>query len=265
MRLPFLRPKTPAKAEPARTVAAEPGAVEAARTQARRRLVGAVVLLLIGVVGFPVLFETQPRPLPLDTPFVLPHREGPAPAATPPQRPLPVTPLPADAGVEPAAPASTVAGRPEVAPIAASSAPPAIATAVASAPVATPPASRAQGLVAVASAPAAPAAPRPAHADDGARARALLEGSTAAAVPAATASAAGRFVVQVGAYSDPNKLHDARAKVERLGLKTYTQVVENDAGKRTRVRVGPYATRAEAEAVATKVKRNGLPANILAL
>jgi DedD protein len=147
--------------------------------------------------------------------------------------------------------------------VAAAAALPAIASAlaVASAPVTTPLASRAQGVVAVASAPATPG---PARADDGTRARALLEGSTAAP-PAATASAAGRFVVQVGAYSDANKLRDARVKVEKLGLKTYTQVVESDAGKRTRVRVGPYATREEAEAVATKVKRNGLPANILAL
>jgi hypothetical protein len=31
------------------------------------------------------------------------------------------------------------------------------------------------------------------------------------------------------------------------------------------VRVGPYATRAEAEAVAAKVKNSGLPAALLAL
>jgi DedD protein len=94
---------------------------------------------------------------------------------------------------------------------------------------------------------------------DGARAAALLSG--AASAPAA----AGRFVVQVGAYTDARTLKEARSKVEKLGLQTYTQVVENDAGKRTRVRLGPYATRDEAEAAAAKLKRAGLPANILAL
>ena len=85
-----------------------------------------------------------------------------------------------------------------------------------------------------------------------------------ASAPAAAAEA-GRFVVQVGAYTDARTLKEARAKVEKLGLQTYTQVIEGDAGKRTRVRLGPYATRAEAEAAADKLKRAGLPANILAL
>jgi DedD protein len=69
----------------------------------------------------------------------------------------------------------------------------------------------------------------------------------------------------VGAYSDATTLRDARAKVEKLGLKTYTQVIEGDAGRRTRVRVGPFATREEAEAAAAKVRRGGLPANLLTL
>jgi DedD protein len=67
------------------------------------------------------------------------------------------------------------------------------------------------------------------------------------------AAAEGRFVVQVGAYSDAATLRETRAKVERLGLKTYTQVIEGDAGKRTRVRVGPFATRDEAQAAAARL------------
>jgi DedD protein len=69
----------------------------------------------------------------------------------------------------------------------------------------------------------------------------------------------------VGAYTDANTLRDARLRVEKLGLKTYTQVIEADAGKRTRVRVGPYVTRDEADATVAKLKRAGLPANVLAL
>jgi DedD protein len=72
-------------------------------------------------------------------------------------------------------------------------------------------------------------------------------------------------VVQVGAYGDPAALRDARQRVERLGLKTYTQVIETAAGKRTRVRIGPFASRQEADAAAAKVKGAGMPANILAL
>ncbi|NLZ41298.1 MAG: SPOR domain-containing protein, partial [Comamonadaceae bacterium] len=46
--------------------------MQQARLRARRRLVGALVLLVAGVVGLPLLFDTQPRPLPVDTPIVLP-------------------------------------------------------------------------------------------------------------------------------------------------------------------------------------------------
>ena len=118
---------------------------------------------------------------------------------------------------------------------------------------------------AAAGAPPAVPVSRP---DDGARARALLEGAGAAAKPEGAAAAdksEARFVVQVGAYSDAATLREARQRVEKLGLKTYTQVVDTDSGKRTRVRIGPYASRDEADAAAAKVKRAGLPANILAL
>ena len=48
-------------------------------------------------------------------------------------------------------------------------------------------------------------------------------------------------------------------------MKTYTQVAETPAGPRTRVRVGPFATRDEAERAAAKIKAAALPAAILAL
>jgi DedD protein len=129
-----------------------------------------------------------------------------------------------------------------------------------------------------ASAPAKAAAraSAPTRSEDGARAKALLDGGGAApgATPAAVVAAgaataasgaAARFVVQVGAYTDATTLREARQKVEKLGLKTYTQVVETEAGKRTRVRVGPFATRDEADAAVRTLKGGGLPANILAL
>jgi len=71
--------------------------------------------------------------------------------------------------------------------------------------------------------------------------------------------------VQVGAFADPAKLAEARHKLEKLGLKTYTQVVTADGAKRTRVRVGPFATKAEADKAAARIKAAGLPAAILTL
>ncbi len=48
-------------------------------------------------------------------------------------------------------------------------------------------------------------------------------------------------------------------------MKTYTQPVDTPTGKRIRVRVGPYATRAEADKVATRLKGDGLQAVVLTL
>ena len=61
------------------------------------------------------------------------------------------------------------------------------------------------------------------------------------------------------------RAREARQKVEKAGLKTYTQEVETPDGKRIRVRVGPFATRAEADKAASKIKGLDLPASILSL
>jgi DedD protein len=79
------------------------------------------------------------------------------------------------------------------------------------------------------------------------------------------AAADGRFVVQVGAFADAVKAREARLKVEKSGLKTYTHVAETKDGKRIRVRVGPFATRSEADKAASKIKELDLPAAILTL
>lgn len=282
MQLPFLRPKTPAaSARPPAGPDLEPGSVEAARTRARRRLVGALVLLVLGVLTFPLLFETQPRPIGVDTPMTVAQREAsqlaPARGATRPLVPLPV--LPADAGIEqPAVPATEPA---RVTPTVAAAASAAV---IAAAPPTAAPASNPPAAVAVAALPgpvskpaSAPAttAPKPSPAaalPSPAKPKPTPALAVAPEAPRATVPAeatpptgTGRFVVQVGAFVEDRALREARQKVEKLGLKTYTQVIENDAGKRTRVRVGPFDTRAEAEAAAAKVKAGGLPANILAL
>lgn len=96
-------------------------------------------------------------------------------------------------------------------------------------------------------------------AKESARAQALLDGREAAA------EGGGRFVVQVGAFGDANAAREVRQRVEKLGLKTYTQVVETGGGKRIRVRVGPYGDRGEAEKAVAKLKQAGLSPALLTL
>ena len=210
------------------------------RKRAKHRLIGAAVLVLIGVVGFPLLFDSQPRPVPVDIAIEIPAKQSVKPlapvtaAATAPAAPAPA----------PAAPAAVAAVTP--APVAAPPAP------VVAAPVPAPAAP-----VAAAQAPAAAARP----ADDSARAKALLEDK-----PVTTPSTGEqRLVVQVGAFSDVAKAREVRQKLEKAGLKTYTQVADSKEGKRTRVRVGPFASKEEADKAAAKIKTLGLTATILSL
>jgi DedD protein len=72
-------------------------------------------------------------------------------------------------------------------------------------------------------------------------------------------------VVQVGAYADDAKAREVRSRLEKAGLKTYTHVAETKDGKRTRVRLGPFATKDEADKAAARAKTMNLQATVLTL
>ena len=214
--------------------------VQKIRTRTRQRLIGAVVLVTLGVIGFPLLFESQPRPIPVDIPIEVPAQDkSPAlvlPAAKPEGANAKVVPevapdetvLEIAAAKQPSAQAASATRSPE----------PATVTASAK-PVAAPPAASAERAAAPVTRPASESA------------------SQSAAEP--------RFVVQVGAFADPASARDIRLKLEKLGLKTYAQTVDTDAGKRTRVRIGPFPSRAEADKAAARVREAGVTPAVLKL
>ncbi|MCC2675076.1 MAG: hypothetical protein K0R58_2023 [Ramlibacter sp.] len=213
--------------------------IEAMRRRARHRLIGAVVLVLVGVIGFPLLFDTQPRPVSVDIPIEIPDRDKVKPLPPMPQSPV------AQGRVAlpeaPAAPAATPA-----------SAMPASAEKVAKVePVEKKPE------------PKADTRPEPkpdTRAEEAAKARALLDGKSVDVAASGT-----RYVVQVGAFAERDKAKVAQQKLERAGLKNYTNVAETKDGTRIRVRAGPFGSRAEADKAAEKIKGLDLPAAILSL
>lgn len=71
--------------------------------------------------------------------------------------------------------------------------------------------------------------------------------------------------MQVGAFAEQARAQEVRQRLERAGLRTYTQVVNTPDGPRIRVRLGPFDSRAEAERAAEQVQQLGLPASILTL
>ena len=246
--------------------AATPDAVQEARIRARQRLIGAVVLVAVGIIGFPLLFETQPRPIPVDIPIEIPRRENsPAlsmpigrvssyaaggsavtsvlPITAPPEM---ITELRDEAGravtiaspVPPKAPSGPMMLKPEPKPAEKllPAADPDKPTFVTTKPVSQ-----------IVSA-------------EGNRVRSPLDGK-----PLVASMQPGRFVVQVGAFVNAGAARETRLKAERLGLKTYMQVASTSAGSRVRVRLGPFGDRAEAERALAKAKGAGLSAVVLSL
>ena len=213
------------------------------RQRARQRLVGAAALVLAGVIGFPLVFDTQPRPVALDIPIDIPDKDKSKPIVI-----APPTVAPADVVLAPG-PAEPEAVIP---------------------PAAAKEAAIDTEVVLSTSKPVDKTVDKPqdkpgdnaadatqSTADEAKKTRALLE--------AAAASTGARFVVQAGAFADAAAAKDARAKLERAGMKTYTHVADTKDGKRTRVRVGPVASLAEADKLAERIKKLDLPAQVLAL
>lgn len=257
-----------------------PESIEMMRQRAKYRLAGAAVLVLIGVIGLPILFDKQPRPMAIDTPIEIPDKNKaikltiPAPVAIAPVARETAVP-PAPDAIEPK-PAAAVPDASAAVPKAGTPTEPTSAPSVASATTDVPTAK----VVAIKPVPASSkptkamtkklptnAAPKVTPAvvtqtDDGSKAQALLDGDNPdnPATPAAT-----RFIVQIGAFADAARAQEVRLKVEHAGLKTYTHIASTKEGPRTRVRVGPFATKHEADKASERIKKLALPAVILKL
>ena len=225
--------------------------VDALRRRARHRLIGASVLVVLGVIGFPLLFDTQPRPVSVDIAVDIPDRATAKPLVdTSKQKPLSASAgLDAKEEVVPETkPEVKAENKPEpkaeVKPEAAVAAAAAVAAVV----------------------PKAETKQEPAKAE--AKTETKPDAKTdakAAAKPTDSKDTGARFVVQAGTFSDEAKLRETRSKLEKAGITTYTQVIESKEGRRVRVRVGPFTSRDEADKVAHKIKQLQLQPAVLAL
>ena len=255
------------------------------RARARRRLIGAVALVLLGVIVFPLVFDSKPKPVPSNIALDIPSQSKAPGLAVPASAPM----LPAASSVAvPSGERAAVAHAASAVVAAPAPVPPEPEVASKPAPPPTPAApkpSPVQQVEPVAPPPAPkPPAPTPEEARKLASARqalAALEGKSPDQISTAQAEAAlankkhaaqedaapskARFVVQAGAFADAHAAQSVRAKIEKAGFKTYTQVVDTAQGKRVRVRIGPFATRDEAERALHKLQALGLSGAVLTL
>jgi len=226
--------------------------MEVLRKRARHRLMGSVVLVLVAVIGFPLLFDTQPRSVSLDTPIVIVESAASSPAAAKPtaqstaQPSTPAGPLSSGSVLDPDEELVPASGKTADKNQRAVLEPPAAPVAK---EVRTEPKADAS----------APSILTGKSRDEAAKARDLLDGKEL------VKNSDVRWIVQVGAFTDSAKVREARQKLEEAGFKTYTQVIDGKDGKRTRVRVGPFASKEEVDKVIPKIQRLQLETSILKL
>jgi cell division septation protein DedD len=214
--------------------------------------------------------EAAPEPAP-----VAESRPDPAPASTPTPTPTPA-PAPAAAKASAAprasastAPPATVTPPPdEPAPSARPASAPAskaAASAPAPAKTATPAASaRASATTSPAASAASTPAPRreaaASRASAATKPKAPASATAAADKPLPTVGAAAGYYINVGLFAEEANARKTQARLLNEGLPAFRQELDGAKGRRIRVRVGPYDTRAQADAAAESIRAMALDA-----
>jgi DedD protein len=197
---------------------AETPDVNTLKRRGRRRLVGAIALVLLAVIVLPMVFDTEPGQGVAPVSVRIPSEDTPfSPAVQPKQPPAPAA--------QPAKPPAEAAKPP--------------AEAAKPAPAAKP-----AGDHSAASPPHTAASKKPAAESERERAEAAL--------------ADVEYVVPVAALSSRDKVKELTQRLAQAKLPYYTEQIATASGQVTRVRVGPFTTREAADKAAQKLKGLGL-------
>jgi len=191
------------------------------KRRARRRLVGAIALVVLIVVVLPVILDQQPRPVPQALTVQIPSQDG-GPFKTRVLPPLQSPPVALQKGE------STQAAKD----------PSNKAT-----PAEPEPASRSR-------------APKKESAKTADKERAKTQVAEARRAQALLNDVG--FVVPLGAFTNPDNATQVRDRAASAGIKSYIENFKGQQGEQTRVRAGPFASRDAAEKARDKLKSLGL-------
>ncbi len=199
------------------------------RKRARRRLIGAIVLVAVVAAILPMVLDSEPKPTSQEINIQIPSPDAKGSFIS---KVVPVPP-----------PGKSVAVKPEPASPAPVAAPDAVEKPVTVSPdgqkvPVVPPAKEMPGKATAVSADKSPekaAAPKPGP---------------------------GTFFIQVVALAETEKAKQVQQKIVDAGIRAYTEVVAAGNGKVTRVRAGPFATREEAERARTALQGIGLEGKV---
>ena len=84
-----------------------------------------------------------------------------------------------------------------------------------------------------------------------------------APAPASSGTAKGPYLINVGLFANADNARKAHAKLVDAGLPAQMQELPTAKGPRTRVRVGPFKIRTEADAAAQKIRALRLDAAVV--
>jgi len=213
------------------------------KKRARRRLVGAVVLVITAIVVLPMIFDAEPQQVRQDMAIEIPSKDKGNKKTGDNKLMDPALAKKAD----------TSANAPET-PRKAEAAPP---------KEVEQPAQTQQSS-------AAPAKPQdtPSKTDTG-KTSADPIGDVIASktgqgkTDSKTTGKEGNFIIQVAALTSQQKVHELQEKLSKEGIKSKTQKVKAGSSERIRVRIGPLSSKQEVDNTCAKLRKMNLPCNLV--
>jgi DedD protein len=207
--------------------------------RARRRLVGAIALVVLVVIVLPIVLDREPSPIGQDLVIQIPSQE----AGKFNTRVLP----PSAQGAASPRVAGGEGAKADLAKAEEAPKPAAVTAPVQAEQPAVPAEAKARSVPAPGAGKviAPPARERAIDGPDASRAKALLEGKEA-------------WIIRLGAFSSQDNVRQLQAKLGAAGVKSYTEPAKGPKGEQTRVRAGPFDSKLEAERAQEKLTAAGI-------
>jgi DedD protein len=231
------------------------------KRRARRRLIGAIALVLAAIIGLPMIFDSEPKPFSDEIAIQIPARDAPVTRQSAPSLPpLELSP-PTNRVIE--KPSAPIAPDSPIAPKIDTPAP------VVKNNVAEPVQAEKEVKKEV--------APKESSKEntkeitkDKAKDKANDKSNNKASNKTDSTKQSDskntksnrdlpiRYVLQVAAVENKSKADDMQEKLKKAGIKSYTQTIPTSAGDRIRIRVGPFVNKEEAEKMRARLRKLGL-------
>lgn len=220
------------------------------KKRARRRLVGAIALVLLMVTVLPMVLDDRAAKAPQpEIAISIPSQDGTEFTS----KIVPISPETKSPETLPTAPPTQSKPQPATsAESAQSDDRSANKTAESSAPIAPPSAKPVDK-------PTEPVTPKAQTVETGPAQHAAVEKKT----PEPNSSSSNELSVQIGVFSDPANVKQLQQKLLAQGFQSYTEKLDTEKGEKIRLRAGPFANRADAENALAKIKDSGMSGMIV--